>query len=140
MWSLPSTVNISKVYLHVEQLSLKTRNYQDSCNTKAVWKITHIIKGEGKKISWVGTCAPGRGFRGKWRWHWWWFTLGIEHFEPQFGHLVLGAYMKRSCLGCLKDSQRTNGRAVESLDSAWEELVFIHLQDSPRSMEEKGLL
>ena len=54
-------MNISKMYLHVEQLSLKTNwNWQkDSCTTKAVRKIHLELGRKGREVIRLG---PPRGF------------------------------------------------------------------------------
>lgn len=55
-------MNISKMYLHVEQLSLKTNwNWQkDSCTTKAVRKIHLELGRKGREGSGLGPVPLGR--------------------------------------------------------------------------------
>ena len=106
MWSSLPPTNTSKIYLLVEQFSMKVNwklaegfLYNQSCK-----KDKHEVKQEGKESNKVETCAPRKGLRGKKRLHRWIPALESERLSHKLSTPVLGSYAEEtSPLGWLED-------------------------------------
>ena len=130
MWNSPPPMNTTKIHLYVGEFSLKTDwSYwqKDFCTTKAVRKIHTELHRKGRKEIRLGPMPLGRDWEVKesdtgrhppW---------GSELFKAHIGHPSPIQPREHYFPWLVGRDNRTNRRAVGSLDSPCEECMLICL-------------